>query len=378
MAGPASIAAWLEELGRPAADRDYRPGHARMKALLQALDLHRPRLRVRIAGTNGKGSTANMLARALAASGFRVGLYTSPHLLRFNERIRINGEPIDDASLYRCLEALMPQARASGASYFEVATAAALAHFSERQTDVEILEAGVGARLDATTAVPADVALITPIGLDHQAWLGESLQEIAAEKASAMEGCRLCLSALQHPEVEAVLCREDSGLRFVSPHDWPGELAMPGTHQRQNAALALACIRSLGRQLPGIDARRAEDAIRGTRIPGRLQHLKLDDADVWLDAAHNRHAIEALLPSLPGLADPFDAILVRTREDRSLADCVDLLRPHARDVALIEGPVLPALQRRLRASPEGRFLILGSFTNVAEVLRAAPSDAGLI
>jgi len=174
---PETIDQWLEQLGQPAADRDYKPGHERMHDLLAPLaetnQLKQPKLRIRIAGTNGKGSTAFMLANALQACGLKVGLYTSPHILQFNERIRINGEPVSDTALLQGIEQLMPRALEIGASYFETATALALKQFSDLEVDVEILEAGVGARLDATTAVEADVALITPIGLDHQGWLGE-------------------------------------------------------------------------------------------------------------------------------------------------------------------------------------------------------------
>ncbi|MDX8405348.1 MAG: bifunctional folylpolyglutamate synthase/dihydrofolate synthase, partial [Mariprofundus sp.] len=154
-----------------------------MQAVIAATALHRPQLRIRVAGTNGKGSTASMLAAALQSSGLSVGLYTSPHLLCFNERIRLQGVPVADDVLYGAMQRLMPIALQAGASYFETATALALDIFANAGVDVEILEAGVGARLDATTAVAADMALLTPIGLDHQAWLGDSVAAVASEKA---------------------------------------------------------------------------------------------------------------------------------------------------------------------------------------------------
>jgi len=370
MTKPSNIEAWLAELGKPAADRDYNPGHERMLALLADATLQRPGIRIRVAGTNGKGSTSFMLAHALQASGLRVGLYTSPHILRFNERIRVNLEPISDEALHQQLQAVMPAARASGASYFEVATAVALQHFSEQSVDVEILEAGVGARLDATTAIAADVALITPIALDHQAWLGDTLDDIAAEKAHVTNGCHLALSAPQSPDVATVIKHACPAIEFVSADAWQGKLNAVGEHQRINAGLAWkACQRISETLLPDIDPDRAHAAINHCTIPGRLQSIRIGNARVWLDAAHNRHAIEALITTLPELADPLDTIIVRSREDRSLADALDLLRPCAR--TLMAGSAADdawsCLQQAIAEKPDGRFLVLGSFTTVAAI-----------
>ncbi|TLS75760.1 bifunctional folylpolyglutamate synthase/dihydrofolate synthase [Mariprofundus erugo] len=363
-------------MGQPSADRDYLPGHERMHALLAATSRHRPRLRIRVAGTNGKGSTSNMLAAALQAAGLTVGLYTSPHLLRFNERIRINGVPLTDAALLGGLERIMPVALAAGGSYFEVATALALDAFARAAVDVEILEAGVGARLDATTAVPADMALLTPIGLDHQAWLGDTLRAIASEKAYAMDGCRWSISAPQADEVAAVFQAFHPSFQSCDVLHWP-ELAMSGAHQQVNASLAYAAVQQLQSLFPELDLACARQAIAGCRVAGRLQSLQVGAAQVWLDAAHNRHAIEALLPSLPALADPFDAILVFTREDRSLEDELALLSPLAKKVVYRRGDAggdthaaVTALQQELAAHPGGSFLVLGSFITVAAVLRA--------
>lgn len=364
---PATIEAWLAQLGQPAADRDYRPGHARMQALLDAIPLVRPRIRIRIAGTNGKGSTAAMLAAGLQAAGCRVGLYTSPHLHRFNERIRIDGVEVSDAVLTTHLEALMPRALDVGASYFEVATALALACFSGAGVDAEILEAGVGARLDATTALPADAAVLTPIGLDHQAWLGDSLAGIAGEKAWAMDGCRLALSAPQHPEVMAVLRAHRPDLVVLEPADIEAvpALRMAGEHQRLNAALAGRMLRMLvgaGMVAPG-----GEAAIAGAELPGRLQCVERRGRRIWLDAAHNRHAVEALLPSLQTMA-PFAAILVLTREDRDLSDAESLLRPLTDHLVIGRGMEREGVVRVLEecvAGGAGDVLIMGSFVTLA-------------
>jgi len=370
-----SVESWLSGLGAPAADRDYKPGHARMHDLLSTMQLRRPRLRIRITGTNGKGSTAHMLAAALAATGLRVGLYTSPHIHSFNERIRIDGTPVSDAGLLALLPPIVERAMHIGASYFEVATALALQCFSDAQMDVEILEAGVGARLDATTAVPADMALLTPVALDHQAWLGDTLADIAFEKAHVFAGCRLCLSAVQSDAVRQVVDGIAPGVRYISQAA-DMVLSMQGAHQQDNAALVLSAINTLqsaglvdkGEQT--IDAIR--QAIAKVQVPGRLQQVQLGEQTFWLDAGHNRHAIEALLPTLQGIGS-FDAIFVFTREDRDLTDTLPLLRDLTKrlisgrpsDVAdICYGSVADALDKEA-GDGAGRFLVLGSFITVS-------------
>ncbi len=343
-----------------------------MHALLRPLRMVRPPLRIRIAGTNGKGSTAWMLAAALQATGLRVGLFTSPHLQTFNERLRINLQPIPDPEL-RCLaERLIGQATRIGASYFETATAMALAWFSERHVDVEILEAGVGARLDATTAVPADMALITSIGLDHCDWLGHDLEQIAWEKAHAMEGCRMFLSVRQAASAARVLRQYQPGLSFVDPEPWP-ELRCPGDHQWQNASLvwqALHALADKGHIPLRPDAWRS--AMNALAIPGRLQCSKLAGCEVWLDGAHNLHAVESLLPWLKTRS--WDAILVFTREDRNLDEAIPLLSPLCQRLV---GPADPwpittanvdsALEHEFMRGSH-RILAMGSFTTVAGAL----------
>jgi len=364
-------------LGLPSADRDYQPGHARMLDLLKILPCQRPKLRIRIAGTNGKGSTAFMLAAALQAAGLKVGLYTSPHILDFNERIRIQGIPISDAQLLTLLEEIMPIALDVGASYFEVATALALCTFSRAHVDVEILEAGVGARFDATTAVPADMALITPIGLDHEAWLGDTLAAIAEEKAFALHGCQWGLSSPQPADVMRILNKHHNKLTQVTPEMDMQHVAI-GAHQAINASLALKAAQTLADAgLIKANNKTLKDAISSTKIPGRLQHITYHSADIWLDAAHNHHAIEALLPTLPTLAEPLDAILIFTRADRSLLNSLAALRPHARLlVGDIEGHfdiISPnpetALQEILCKYPAGKILLLGSFLTVSAALK---------
>ncbi len=371
-----SIESLLSGLGSPAADRDYRPGHQRVHALLADMNLNRPRLRIRIAGTNGKGSTAFMLADALQTAGLTVGLYTSPHIHTFNERIRINSRQVTDAEIIPILEDTIATAVNIGASYFELATALALSLFSRARVDVELLEAGVGARMDATTAVPADMALITPVGLDHQAWLGETLAAIANEKAYAMQGCRWVISTPQTHDVAEILQRYRPDIEFVSNEEDLPSLQMVGDHQRCNASLAYAAVRHLWTENRlESDLRTMMSAIADTAVPGRLQHIQWNHGDIWLDAAHNMHAVQALLSVLPKLADPFDTILIFTRSDRDLTKALPLLRPFTRRLVAQHHQYeccdahyngLPdALDAEVAGKKRGSFLVLGSFTSVA-------------
>ncbi|MDQ6954311.1 MAG: bifunctional folylpolyglutamate synthase/dihydrofolate synthase [Mariprofundaceae bacterium] len=379
---PQTIDDWLSQLGQPSADRDYKPGHARMLALLKPLHCKRPILRIRIAGTNGKGSTAFMLAAGLQAAGLKVGLYTSPHVLHFHERIRINKKPISHTDLWACLEHIMPIALSVGASYFEVATALALHHFSEASVDVEVLEAGVGAKLDATTAVDADMALITPIGLDHEAWLGNTLAKIAEEKAHALNACQWGFSAPQTADVAKILRQHKSEITFTQAIT--ASCSMLGEHQKINAGLAYAALKTLLatqhiRSNQGV----LKNAVTQAIAPARLQYIQYQQTHIWLDAAHNRHAIKALLPTLPALASPFDAVLVYTREDRSLLNALDLLRPFSRLLISNRGEGIDvvcqtpeqALVHMLKKQPRARILLLGSFTSVAAALRWLDSQS---
>jgi len=376
---PRSVEAWLEALGMPSADRNYLPGHERVQMLLNAAEkegfsFHRPVLRIRVAGTNGKGSTAHFLAQALQHCGYKVGLYTSPHILQFHERMRIQGVPIANTELSELMAKMIPLALKVGASYFETATVLALSYFSMQQVDVEILEAGVGAKLDATTAVPADVGVLTPVALDHQAWLGDDLLSIAQDKAHVFQGCTIRVSAPQTSAVEQVLTQVDGHIAEAKPLAEP--LAMRGVHQQENAGLAwqvLQQIQANHHAFSTLDLSACLQALKQTNIAGRMQVVSYLGHKFFLDAAHNSHAIEALLPTLAGFGQMFDVMILCTREDRDLTDCVPKLKPFTHNMVVMTGQrhdyasVEEALDVEVKAITSGRFLILGSFVTLGLV-----------
>ena len=257
---------------------------------------------IHVAGTNGKGSTCAMMDAIARACGQRSGLFTSPHLIDYRERIKVAGQEIPEADcavglteLRAICERLDPHP-----TFFEISLALALRWFSRCECELIILETGMGGRLDATTAVPADVCVITPIGLDHTEWLGDSLAQIAAEKAAIRVPGKPALSAPQHEDVRQVLEQAASELRapleFIEDPLHGYSVALAGPHQRWNAALAVAALHRAGIAL-SYDS--IQYALSNMRWPGRFEVFPATavagaSQPVVLDGAHNPHAAEVL------------------------------------------------------------------------------------
>ncbi|HFE46103.1 MAG TPA: hypothetical protein ENJ18_11525, partial [Nannocystis exedens] len=207
---------------------------------------------VQIVGTNGKGSTAAMVAHGLQGAGQRVGLFTSPHLHRLGERIQIAGEPLDDPTIGRWIDRVIEVERSADLggtlTFFELLMLAALLAFADAKVDIAIVECGLGGRLDATRVANSKLTLVTPIAIDHQRFLGPDLETIAGEKAAVFENRAPALSAPQEVIAAAVLRataeRWQTSLHFVEPLT-RAPLGLPGEHQRQNAGLALAALEHL-------------------------------------------------------------------------------------------------------------------------------------
>jgi dihydrofolate synthase/folylpolyglutamate synthase len=286
-----------------------RLGLERMERALEALGHPERGLRVlHVAGTNGKGSTCAMAAAALAAAGHRVGLYTSPHLVRFHERIALGGELIDDAALERLagvIRRACPWHDAGGEgerlTYFEFATLLALLHFAREGAAVVVLEVGLGGRFDATNAVRPLACAIARIGLDHTEILGPTLDAIAREKAGILKaGVPVAVAPGQPPEALRAL-EEEAARRgaplTVAPRAWEGPIALPGPHQRGNAALAAAALRLLAGAGFDVPEEAIAAGIATARWPGRLETV----GGVLLDGAHNPDGAAALAAALPAL-----------------------------------------------------------------------------
>ncbi len=274
---------------------------------------------IHVAGTNGKGSTCAMLESIYRTAGLRVGLFTSPHLVSFSERIQVNRQPISPREVARLVERVeewLAEFPAPGCpTFFEVVTVMALLHFAAQGCDLVIWETGMGGRLDATNIVTPLASVITNIQYDHEKWLGSTLAQIAAEKAGIIKPGVVALTACAEPEALAVI-RETARARQarlvevgdLETHRPPLdrlELPLLGEHQRLNAALALATVQALQDPLP-LTAPTIAHGLRTVQWAGRLQVIRTPDGRVTvLDGAHNPAGASALRAALreyfPGL-----------------------------------------------------------------------------
>ncbi|MEE9464759.1 MAG: Mur ligase family protein [Candidatus Neomarinimicrobiota bacterium] len=255
---------------------------------------------IQVAGTNGKGSTAAISAKILEYHGLRVGLFTSPHLLRFNERIRINGACVEDDYIVNWVQHHKGDIEQIETTFFETTTALALCYFRDRKVDVAVLETGLGGRLDATTAAEAAWTALTPIDLDHTEILGETQEAIAREKAGILRAGVPCYSAPQHDTVRAVLStvagEVKAPLTFVPEGlEVPQPVHLPGDHQLVNTRLAW--ILASGFLSKSFDRQQAAQAVEAVVWPGRYQLLQ-ETPRVIFDVAHNPHGIRACLANI--------------------------------------------------------------------------------
>ncbi len=323
-----SLADWLA-LQEAAHPRSIDLGLARVASVARRLGLDRPKSAViTVGGTNGKGSTAAHLEALWLAAGQSVGLFTSPHFLRYNERIRIDGVEADDAAIVAAFERIEAARGTTTLTFFEYNTLAALQLFADRGVDLALLEVGLGGRLDATNLIDADVSVVCSIGFDHRDWLGETLEEIGAEKAGIFRSGRPAVLGTEHmpQSVYAAIARlgavpivaeRDFSWR-VEPGRWsyrgarlsltdlpPSALA--GSIQYRNAATALAALESLagnarrstaaGRALAALDESTVAEALRRVRLAGRFQIVP-GRVEWILDIAHNPPAAEVLASQL--------------------------------------------------------------------------------
>ena len=374
---------------------------------------------IMVGGTNGKGSTCAMLECILGSAGYRVGLYTSPHLLAYNERVRIAGIAIPDAPLCSAFARVETARQTAGdvhLSYFEVGTLAAWECFAEAQVDVIILEVGLGGRLDAVNCYDADCAIVTSIAIDHVDYLGSTREAIGFEKAGIFRPGTAAIcgdpappqSLLDHARaIGAPLLvqgrdfgciRQELQWQYWGPCGKRSGLALPALHGKQqllNAAAALAALDSLRESLPVA----MQDIRRGlgeVGLPGRFQVLP-GRPTVVLDVAHNPQAARALSQNLGNMAyhpetwavfgmlrDKDIAAVVREIKESvtrwlpcSLAgprgaqatELIGILEAEGIQAPQFESPAAAFREARMKADEGDRILIFGSFLTVAEVLR---------
>ena len=266
---------------------------------------------IHLAGTNGKGSTAAIINSILIANGYKVGLYTSPHLISFNERIRVNGVTITDEEIISFMKHVEPIINEINSTFFEVTTAMAFYHFNNNDVDVAIIETGLGGRLDSTNVVNPSLTVMTPISLDHRDILGSTIEKIAKEKAGIIKRGVPLITANQVNNVSKILekrVREKESVMHTCPNPESVKLSPDGTsfevygnnfntsligkHQAQNAALAIATIKLFN---PKISYETVSKGLRNVHWPGRLQ---LVSDKVYYDVAHNESGVKSVLDNL--------------------------------------------------------------------------------
>ncbi|MFW6065757.1 MAG: bifunctional folylpolyglutamate synthase/dihydrofolate synthase [Planctomycetota bacterium] len=315
----------------------------RMRLLLKKLgDPHKHLQAVHIAGTKGKGSTATMLAGMLQACGYKVGLYTSPHICELRERVTVNSQLISQAALTRLIAAAEPYIEAMGdnkPTFFEILTALAFRHFVDSEVDIAVVETGLGGRLDSTNVLEPLVCGLTSISLDHMQQLGSTLSDIATEKAGIFKSGVPAVSVQQSAEAKRVLKnasrREKMNLMFTgediefsyrvessreagchtrvcltTPRSQFEHLAVPllGEHQAVNCGLALALLDQLKAQGMEINDNRAVAGLRDVYLPGRLEMI-CGDPRLVVDGAHNAESVGALIRAM-GQHIPYDSMVM--------------------------------------------------------------------
>ena len=266
---------------------------------------------IHVAGTNGKGSTAAIIYSILIANGYKVGLYTSPHLINFNERIRVNGVTITDEEIISFMKHVEPAINEIKSTFFEVTTAMAFYHFSNNDVDIAIIETGLGGRLDSTNVVNPSLTVMTPISLDHRDILGDTIEKIANEKAGIIKKGVPLISANQVNNVSKILekrVKKKESVMHICPNPESVKLSSGGTsfevngnkfntsligeYQAQNAALAIATIKLFN---SNISYETIDKGLRNVYWPGRLQQVS---DKIYYDVAHNEDGVKSVLNNL--------------------------------------------------------------------------------
>jgi len=376
---------------------------------------------ITVGGTNGKGSTTAYLEAILHAAGYKTGCYTSPHLLRYNERIRINRKPASDEEIVQSFVAVETARAQTSLTYFEFGTLAALHHFSRCEVDVLILEVGMGGRLDAVNVIDSDCAIVTSVALDHMEFLGPDRESIAQEKAGIFRAGRVAIFGEKEVPVSLKAYADSVGAKlwvngetfhhqssasqwdFIGPGNTLFSLPYPalrGAYQLDNASCALAALTALQDRLP-VSMQHIRQGFVSVDLPGRLQVLPGRPA-IILDVAHNPHAASALARSLermpgfkttrivlgmlrdkdiPGVTQLFRGLVgawyicdlpaprgSSASELASQIDVGDAENPPSIQLFSNPGQALQAAQED--ADPDDRIIVFGSFLTVASAMES--------
>lgn len=359
-----SLTAWIDWLISLHAD-EIDLGIDRVKLVAKTLNLIpiEP-IVISVAGTNGKGSSVAMLASIYESAGYQVGVYTSPHLLRFNERIRVQGRFAEDLQIVQAFTTIEAARGETKLTYFEFSTLAALWVFAQHALDVILLEVGLGGRLDAVNLVDADASLITAIGVDHEDWLGSDRNQIAIEKAGIMRSGNPSVCSdndipktlidyanqnkvpLKRLSKDFFYQKNDQAWSFLDPQKMPVYEALPlpalsGDFQIQNAAGVVALVDVLQSALP-VSVESVSEGLKVVVHPGRLQKIQLGSQRWLVDVAHNPQSAQALADYLEQTSIQVDAIF-SVLADKDVHPMIEAIKPYIKKWSIADLAVPRAL-----------------------------------
>ena len=376
-------------------------GLGRVRQMAQRLGLLSPTaLTITVAGTNGKGSSTAALSAIYTTAGYRTGWYSSPHLLRYNERICIDNQPVSDALLVQAFQAIYAQLEGLTLSYFEWGTLAALWLFKQQACQIQVLEVGLGGRLDAVNVIDADAALITPIDLDHQAWLGNDRASIAKEKAGILRAHQVAVCSDPNPEnsllyhanklgVPLALMSKDYHYERLDAQIWQWQglnkrLQLPqpkllGEFQLANLSGVLMLVQSLQSNLAVTDEQIAQ-GLQAIQLVGRLDYRQLTDARWLFDVAHNPQSIRALADyCATHLKHQSITMVFSALSDKEIAPMVAQLSPYVDRwyVAVLSSPRAASraqLQQALAMLPDEQLVWCDSIEQACERAQQQPTE----
>ena len=340
-----------------------------IRRLLCELHVEPPRHLIHVAGTNGKGSVCAIADAICRAADYRTGLFTSPHLISFRERIRVDGKTIEENDVAAGLTQIRDLVNdwETHPTFFEITTALALQHFEKAHCDIVVLETGMGGRLDATNVAHPSVSVITPIDFDHEKWLGHSLAEIATEKAGIIKPGVPVVSAPQLPAVEALLRKKaiecDASLQIVTAPWTKTPVALRGQHQKLNATVAVEALRAAS-------IRVTDQAIaRGLLTVEWPARFQIWDERVVIDGAHNPSGVSALVQTwIDEFGRERATIILAVLRDKNAKAMIDALTPIASRF------LLPHIQSE-RAEPPAELAVLIKENNLEFETFASTSEA---
>ncbi len=399
-------------------------GLSRISEVVAKMQLNQPApMKVTVAGTNGKGSSVAMLSAIFDVAGYKVGTYTSPHILKFNERIQINSKPVDDQLIVDAFTEIEKQRGQTKLTYFEFSTLAALKIFTESDLDVVVLEVGLGGRLDAVNVIDADASLITAIDVDHIDWLGDDRNQIALEKAGVMRAEQT--SVCSDPEVPQTLIdyadnlgtnlnvlSRDYFYQFTD-HGWKFSIdseeflydrpALQGDFQIQNASGVVALLKQLSHKLE-ISEEHIVQGLKHAKHAGRLESREVGHQSWLIDVAHNPQSAEVLASYLENSGFKPQPAIFSALSDKDMLPMVEQLQPYVSDWFIADLNVprassigeleaflskagvkldrihseksITALVETVQSLPDHNVLVWGSFFTVSQTIEAL-SEQGI-